>query len=64
MEHTGENMLSPYRILDLTNEQGYICGKLLGGLGADVIKIEKPGGAHFRRSRPRVQCYPGAHPPD
>ena len=43
MQKTGK-MLSPYRILDLTNERGLICGKVLGDLGADVIKIEKPGG--------------------
>ncbi len=37
-------MLSPYRVLDLTDEKGLMCGKLLGDLGADVIKIERPGG--------------------
>jgi len=39
-----EGLLSPYRILDLTDEKGLLCGKLLGDLGADVIKIERPGG--------------------
>ncbi len=43
-----EGMLSPYRILDLTDEKGLLCGKLLGDLGADVIKIEKPGGDSAR----------------
>lgn len=38
------SMLSPYRVLDLTDEKGLFCGKLLGDLGADVIKIERPGG--------------------
>ena len=37
-------MLSCYRVLDLTNEKGFLCGKALGDLGANVIKIEKPGG--------------------
>ncbi|MFC1928393.1 CoA transferase, partial [Chloroflexota bacterium] len=37
-------MLSPYRALDLTDEKGLLCGKLLGDLGADVIKVERPGG--------------------
>ena len=39
-----ERMLSPYRVLDLADEKGLICGKLLGDLGADVIKVERPGG--------------------
>jgi benzylsuccinate CoA-transferase BbsE subunit len=43
-EESAKGMLSPYHILDLTNERGFICGKLLSDLGADVIKIEKPGG--------------------
>ncbi|OGO30802.1 MAG: hypothetical protein A2Z29_03900 [Chloroflexi bacterium RBG_16_56_11] len=37
-------MLSCYRVLDLTDEKGFLCGKSLGDFGADVIKIEKPGG--------------------
>ena len=34
----------PYRILDLTDEKGLFCGQLLAQFGADVIKIEPPGG--------------------
>ena len=45
-------MLSCYRILDLTNHKGFFCGKLLGDLGADVIKIEKPGGDPSRNTGP------------
>jgi crotonobetainyl-CoA:carnitine CoA-transferase CaiB-like acyl-CoA transferase len=45
-------MLSPYRVLDLTDERGYLCGRLLGDLGADVIKVEKPGGDSARRAGP------------
>jgi len=48
-----EGMLSPYRVLDLTDEKGLLCGKLLGDLGADVIKVEKMlGGDDTRRSVP------------
>ncbi|MFC1965839.1 CaiB/BaiF CoA transferase family protein [Chloroflexota bacterium] len=47
-----EGMLSPYRVLDLTDERGLLCGKLLGDLGADVIKIEKPGGDPARSIGP------------
>lgn len=45
-------MLMPYRVLDLTNEMGLMCGKLLGDLGADVIKVEKPGGDDARNTGP------------
>jgi crotonobetainyl-CoA:carnitine CoA-transferase CaiB-like acyl-CoA transferase len=37
-------MLNACRALDLTDENGFLCGKILADLGADVIKIEKPGG--------------------
>jgi crotonobetainyl-CoA:carnitine CoA-transferase CaiB-like acyl-CoA transferase len=44
--------LSPYRVLDLTNEQGYFCGKILADLGADVLKVEPPGGDPGRNIGP------------
>ena len=44
--------LSPYRVLDLTGELGLLCGKILGDLGADVIKMEPPGGDAVRRLGP------------
>ncbi len=47
-----EGMLSPYRALDLTDEKGLLCGKILGDLGADVIKIERPGGDPARNLGP------------
>ena len=37
-------MLSNCRALDLTDDSGFLCGKVLADLGADVIKIERPGG--------------------
>jgi crotonobetainyl-CoA:carnitine CoA-transferase CaiB-like acyl-CoA transferase len=45
-------MLSPYRVLDLTDERGILCGKILADLGADVIQIEPPGGSTARRLGP------------
>lgn len=36
-----EGMLGAYRVLDLADEKGLLCGKLLGDIGADVIKVEK-----------------------
>ena len=52
MPEKREGMLSPYRVLDLTDEKGLLCGKLLGDLGADVIKIERPGGDAARSIGP------------
>ncbi|MFC1941921.1 CaiB/BaiF CoA transferase family protein [Chloroflexota bacterium] len=51
-------MLSCYRVLDLTNDKGFICGKALGDLGADVIKIEKPGGDPSRSTGPFFHDIP------
>lgn len=53
-------MLSPYRVLDLTDERGQFAGKLLGDLGADVIKVEPPEGDPVRRRGPFVDDVPGA----
>ena len=36
--------LSPYRVLDFTTRPAWLTGKLLADLGADVIKVEPPGG--------------------
>jgi crotonobetainyl-CoA:carnitine CoA-transferase CaiB-like acyl-CoA transferase len=60
MVESTESMLSPYRVLDLTDEKGLACGKLLGDLGADVIKIEPPGGDPARRLGPFFHDQP--HP--
>ncbi len=45
-------MLSPYRVLDLTDHRGEIAGMILACLGADVIKIEPRGGCPGRRQPP------------
>lgn len=45
-------MLEGLRALDLTDETGFLCGKLLADLGVDVIKVEKPGGDPSRKVGP------------
>jgi crotonobetainyl-CoA:carnitine CoA-transferase CaiB-like acyl-CoA transferase len=45
-------MLDPYRVLDLTDERGLLCGQMLADLGADVIVVEPPGGSSARRIGP------------
>ena len=46
-------------MLDLTTERGLLCGQMLGDLGADVIKVEPPGGSSVRRLGPFYQDDPG-----
>jgi crotonobetainyl-CoA:carnitine CoA-transferase CaiB-like acyl-CoA transferase len=48
----GQGLLSTSRVLDLTDEKGFLCGKILADLGADVIKIEPPGGSPSRKMGP------------
>jgi crotonobetainyl-CoA:carnitine CoA-transferase CaiB-like acyl-CoA transferase len=45
-------MLSPYRVLDLTDDRGHFAGFLLAQLGADVIAVEPPEGQRARHQGP------------
>jgi crotonobetainyl-CoA:carnitine CoA-transferase CaiB-like acyl-CoA transferase len=36
-------MLSDYKVIDLTTTKGFLCSKLLSDMGAEVIRIGKPG---------------------
>ena len=50
--------LSGLRVLELTDEKGQWCGKLMADMGADVIKIEPPGGETTRSVGPFYQDVP------
>src|SRR5688572_28612310 len=54
MINTSESaaLLPGYRVLDLTSSMGALCGKLLGDLGMDVVKVEPPGGDPTRSEPP------------
>jgi crotonobetainyl-CoA:carnitine CoA-transferase CaiB-like acyl-CoA transferase len=45
-------MLNHLRAVDLTDNKGFLCGKILADLGVNVIKVEKPGGDPSRFSGP------------
>ena len=60
-------MLSPYRVIDLTDERGVLAGQMLADLGADVIQVEPPTGssgrgvAPFFAERPHESIYWAAY---
>ena len=54
------SFLDGVRVLELADERGEYCGKVLAGLGADVIKIESPGGETTRFIGPFYKDEP--HP--
>ncbi|GAB6173942.1 hypothetical protein JCM15765_34200 [Paradesulfitobacterium aromaticivorans] len=53
-----QGLLEGYRVLDLTDELGWLAGKIMGDLGADVIKVEKPGGDTGRNIGPFYHDIP------
>src|SRR5262245_35380093 len=62
-EKSPDNLPGPLagvRVLELADEKGQFCGKLLADHDADVIKIEPPGGCGVRRVGPFLGDVP--HP--
>ena len=55
-----DGFLFDVRVLELGDEKGEFCGKLFAGAGADVIKIESPGGGPTREIGPFYHDQP--HP--
>lgn len=45
-----DGFLDGFRVLDLTDVKGHLCGRILGDMGADVVKIEPPGGDPSRNT--------------
>src|SRR5689334_10527279 len=59
-ELVAETLLDDCRVLDCTGELGALCGRILRDLGADVVKVEPPGGDPARSLPPFVDGVP--HP--
>ncbi|HTU29545.1 MAG TPA: CoA transferase [Solirubrobacteraceae bacterium] len=59
-QNTFEYFLGGLRALEIGNELGEYCGKVLAGLGADVVRVERPGGDETRSYGPFYQDDP--HP--
>lgn len=53
-----ETLLHGIRILDLADEKGAFCSKVLSDLGAFVIKVEKPDGDNARKIGPFFKNVP------
>ena len=47
-----DGFLFDVKVLELGEEKGEFCGKLFAGAGADVIKVEPPGGSRTRSFGP------------
>src|SRR5712692_215171 len=48
------SLLGGCRVLDLADLSGAVCGRILADLGADVVKVEPPGGEADRLQPPFV----------
>jgi len=49
--------LEGIRVVDLADEKGELCGRILADLGADVVRVEGPEGARSRRLAPHAEGH-------
>jgi crotonobetainyl-CoA:carnitine CoA-transferase CaiB-like acyl-CoA transferase len=54
-----DRALDGVRVIEFADETAAYCGRLLADLGAEVIKVEPPGGGRLRRARPFVRGHEG-----
>ena len=54
-------MLEHLRVLDLTDERGLLCGRMLADLGADVVQVEPLGGSTARSAPPVAAAGPSLY---
>jgi benzylsuccinate CoA-transferase BbsE subunit len=52
-------LLKGFRMLDLADEKGALCGKIFADMGAEVIKLEPPAGCSTRAIPPFLDDTPG-----
>jgi crotonobetainyl-CoA:carnitine CoA-transferase CaiB-like acyl-CoA transferase len=52
-------LLKGFRMLDLADEKGALCGKIFADMGADVIKVEPVAGCTTRAIPPFLEDQPG-----
>src|SRR5687768_17595994 len=57
-----EGVLAGMRVIDLTEALGAWAAKLRADFGADLIKVEPPGGAPPRRYEPFLGGHPDRGP--
>src|SRR5690242_18312503 len=55
----GSELLKGFRMLDLADEKGALCGKIFADMGAEVIKVEPPAGCSTRALPPFLDDIPG-----
>jgi benzylsuccinate CoA-transferase BbsE subunit len=58
MDLANPGALDGLRVLDLTDYRGQLCARLMADMGADVVKIEPPGGDLARQIGPFVDDIP------